>query len=97
MIKRRRHDNLTAYLFLLPACVLLGVFVVYPVGRLLWVSFNQWNVLKDEMTFVGSANYRAVLRQPEFWQALRNTFYFVVATVPVGMVVSLALALLLNE
>lgn len=96
MIKRR-HDTVTAYLFLLPACLLLGVFVVYPVGRLLWVSFNQWNVLKDEMTFIGFANYRAVLRQPEFWQGLRNTLYFVVATVPVGMVVSLALALLLND
>jgi len=97
MIERRRQDNLTAYLFLLPACLPLGVFVVYPVVRLLWVSLNEWNVLKDEMTFVGTANYRAALRQPEFWQALWNTFYFVLATVPIGMAVSLALALLLNQ
>lgn len=94
---KRRKDNLTAYLFLLPACLLLGVFVLYPLLQLIFVSLNDWNILRDQMTFVGLRNYREVLREESFWQALRNTVVFVVVTVPVGMAVSLGLALLLSD
>lgn len=92
-----RKDSFTAYLFLLPACLLLGVFVLAPLAQLLWVSLNEWNILKDQMTFVGLKNYRAVLGAASFWQALGNTLLFVAITVPVGMAVSLGLALLLHE
>ncbi len=92
-----KKDTRDAYLFILPALVLLGVFVIYPVIQLLWVSLHQWNILKDEMTFVGVANYRAVMLEGDFWKSLWNTFYFVIATVPLGMALSLALALLLND
>jgi multiple sugar transport system permease protein len=92
-----QKDNLTAYLFLLPACLLLGVFVIYPLLQLLWVSLNEWNILKDQMTFVGLENYRAILSEEGFRQALWNTLLYVAVTVPVGMAISLGLALLLNE
>ncbi|MBI1763281.1 MAG: sugar ABC transporter permease [Acidobacteria bacterium] len=92
-----RKDNLTAYLFLLPALLLLGVFILYPLLQLLWVSLNEWNILKDQMTWVGFDNYRAILKEEGFRQALFNTFYFVAVTVPVGLALALGLALLLNE
>jgi len=92
-----RKDNLTAYLFLLPACLLLGVFVLYPLLQLLWVSLNEWNILKDQMTFVGTKNYQAILQEEGFRQALLNTIYYVAVTVPLGMAVSLGMALLLND
>ncbi len=94
---KTEKDSFTAYLFLLPACLLLGVFVLYPLLQLLFVSLHEWNILKDEMTFTGLKNYREVLQDEGFWQALGNTFIFVAVTVPAGMAVSLALALLLNE
>ena len=92
-----KKDNLTAYLFLLPACLLLGVFVLYPLLQLLWVSLNEWNILKDQMTFVGAKNYQAILSEEGFRQALLNTVYYVAVTVPLGIAVSLGLALLLNN
>jgi ABC-type sugar transport system permease subunit len=92
-----RKDNLAAYLFLLPACLLLGVFALWPLLELIFVSLNEWNILKDEMTLTGLRNYREILKDDGFWQALRNTFVFVAVSVPVGMAISLALALLLNE
>ena len=92
-----KKDNLTAYLFLFPACLLLGVFVLYPLLQLLWVSLNEWNILKDQMTFVGTKNYQAILQEEGFRQALLNTIYYVAVTVPLGMAVSLGLALLLNN
>jgi len=96
-MKKSAHDTRTAYLFLLPALVLLGIFVFWPMLQLVWVSLNQWNILKDRMTFVGLSNYREVLAEPDFWKSLWNTLYFVAVTVPVGLVISLGLALLLNE
>ncbi|MBA3443182.1 MAG: sugar ABC transporter permease, partial [Pyrinomonadaceae bacterium] len=95
-MNRSVSDTRTAYLFILPACVLLGVFVLYPTVQLLWLSLHEWNVLKDQTTYVGTANYRAILSEPEFRQALLNTFYYVAATVPLGVALSLGLALLLN-
>jgi multiple sugar transport system permease protein len=93
----RRKDTLTAYLFIAPALAALSVFVIYPVIQLFWVSVHDWNILKDEMTFVGAENYKAILSESDFWKALLNTFYYVAVTVPIGMLVSLGLALLLND
>jgi multiple sugar transport system permease protein len=92
-----RKDNLAAYLFLFPACLLLGAFALWPMLQLIFVSLNEWNILKDQMAFAGLKNYREILTDEGFWQALRNTLLFVAVTVPVGMAISLALALLLNE
>src|SRR5262249_52048618 len=85
------------YLFIAPALVLLTVFVIYPVIQLFWVSIHDWNILKDEMTFTGAENFKAVLSESDFWKALLNTFYYVAVTVPLGMAVSLGLALMLND
>jgi multiple sugar transport system permease protein len=94
---KSRSDNLTAWLFLLPVLLLLGIFVLYPLLQLFWVSLNDWNILKDQMRFVGLENYRAILTEDGFRQALRNTLVYVAGTVPLGMAISLGLALLLNE
>jgi len=97
MISRKPRDARTAYLFLLPATLLLSAFVLYPLVQLLWMSVHDWNILRGEARFVGAANYRAIFRDEAFWQALANTFVYVAATVPLGVVLSLALALLLNQ
>jgi ABC-type sugar transport system permease subunit len=87
----------SAYLFILPAALLLGLFVLYPIVRLFGVSLHDWNILNDEMHFVGVSNYRAVLAEPDFWHALVNTLVYAAATVPSGMALALGLALLLDE
>jgi multiple sugar transport system permease protein len=92
-----RKDTITAYLFIAPALILLAIFVIYPVIQLFWVSVHDWNILKDEMTFAGTENFKSVLSESDFWKALLNTFYYVAVTVPVGMAISLGLALLLND
>lgn len=96
-MKGRLGRALTPYLFVAPATLLLGVFVIYPVAELMWVSLHEWNILEDRMTYVGLQNFRAVLRDDVFWQALRNTLVFVAGTVPLGMALSLGLALLLDD
>lgn len=97
MISTRSRDTRTAYLFLFPAIALLAAFVLYPLLQLLWMSVHDWNILRGDARFVGAANYRAILNDEAFWQALKNTFIYVAASVPLGVVLSLALALLLNK
>jgi multiple sugar transport system permease protein len=92
-----RRDPVSAWLFILPATLLLAVFVIYPILNLAWVSFHDWNILKDEMRFVGLANYRAVVSDGDFRGALGTTVLYVATTVPIGMAISLALALLLDD
>jgi len=90
------RDTRTAYLFLLPALLPLAVFVLYPVVNLLWTSLHRSDILRNELTFLGLANYRALFAGEDFGRAAWNTLYYVAATVPLGMAVSLGLALLLN-
>ena len=85
--------NAKAWLYLLPAFLFLGLFLVYPLIDVLVYSLEQgYNFTSQEALGVGLYNYRYVLRDPLFLQALKNTFILVFVTVPV----STALALLIS-
>src|SRR5580765_3108321 len=90
----------SAWLFLAPALALIFVFFFLPVLASLVLSvtdFDIYSIANPSSTrFVGLGNYAKLLRRPEFWQALRNTFYFALVGGPLTIAVSLAAALLLN-
>lgn len=90
----RRH--VTAYLMLLPACVLLSVFVLYPIGDSLYISFLRWDMLSPVHPFVGLKNYTHIFSDPLFQRALSNTTVYVMLFVPCVLAVGLVAALLLN-
>ncbi len=83
-----------------PAVAVIGVFFVLPVGAGLALSLTDFDLyaLADwrNLRFVGLRNYLHLLTTPLFWQALGNTFYFVVVGVPVSIGLSLGAALLLD-
>ena len=82
-----------AWLYLLPALLFLGVFMVYPLIDVLVYSVEEgYNFASQSYFGVGSYNYRYVLRDPYFLQALKNTFILVIITVPL----STGLALLIS-
>jgi multiple sugar transport system permease protein len=89
-----------AWLFLAPALVLIFVFFFLPVLASLVLSvtdFDIYSIANPQTTrFVGLANYVKLLHAPEFWTALKNTFYFAIVGGPLTIAVSLATALLLN-
>lgn len=90
---RRRHnryryrDSRIAYWFLLPAVVLLGIFVIWPAIYAAFLSFQDWSFYKDPQ-FVGWRNYTNVLTDPLFWDAIGRGFVFVAMTVPVMLVLA---------
>ena len=91
-------NNAKAWLYLLPAILFLGVFMVYPLIDVLIYSFEEgYNSASQTYYGVGFYNYGYVLRDPYFLQAIRNTFILVFITVPVSTVLSLLISLGLSS
>ena len=86
-----------AALFLLPYGTLFLVFVVSPVIYGFIISLHKWYILAPHPTFIGLANYSAVLKDDLFRTAFLRTAYFVVMVVPLGNALSLLLAVGLNQ
>ncbi|WP_238590870.1 carbohydrate ABC transporter permease [Paenibacillus beijingensis] len=85
------------FAFLLPALGLYAVFFVYPFIFALGLSFQSWNMISPDKTFVGLANYRHLLHDEVFWISLKNSGLYVLLTVPLAMAIGLVLALLVES
>jgi multiple sugar transport system permease protein len=85
------------WLFILPSFAHLAVFVLFPILFALYLSLHRWDVLKPDKPFIGLANYTHLLGDPLFWNALGNSAYYAVVSVPLGMVVALAVAVLVHQ
>jgi multiple sugar transport system permease protein len=90
-----------AWLFLAPALILIFLFFFLPVLASLVLSVTDFDIYAiaslPTTRFVGLSNYVKLLHSPEFWTALKNTFYFALVGGPLTIAVSLATALLLNS
>jgi multiple sugar transport system permease protein len=87
--------NSWSYLFVLPALLILGAFLVYPAGFAFVMSFYDWKVL-GESEFIGLDNYRRFLIMPNVRLAVQNTLYYTALNVPGTLFAALFVALLLN-
>ncbi len=87
-----------AWLYLLPAILFLGAFMVYPLVDVLVYSFEEgYNSASQTFMGVGGYNYSYVLHDPYFLQAVKNTFILVIITVPVSTGLALLISLGLNS
>ncbi len=94
--KEIKKNNI-AYLFLAPYFILFFIFTVLPVLVSLALSFTYFNILEPpKWTFLD--NYlRMFLEDPDFLQAVKNTFVYAVIVGPVGYLISLMVAWFINE
>lgn len=91
-----KNNNPKAWLYLLPAILFLGVFMVYPLIDVLIYSFEEgYNSASQTFFGTGFYNYRYILRDPYFLQAVKNTFILVIITVPVSTCLSLLISVAL--
>lgn len=91
-------DRRLPYLLLVPAVVLVGALVVYPVAWAVELSLHEVLLVDlDGRTYVGLANYRWLLADPFFYDVLESTLVFVVASVAGQFCLGLGLALLLDR
>ena len=92
----QRH--LKGYLYLLPAVLFLGVFLVYPLFDVVTYSFEEgYNFASQTYRGIGLYNYRYVLRDPYFLQALKNTLLLVIITVPLSTGLALVISVALHS
>lgn len=94
------------WLFVSPAIVILGLFLIAPIFMALWVSLSDWggrgSPFSSDVSYVGLDNYSALLAEPglarqDLMLSFRNTFYYVIGVVPVQTALALSLAVLLNN
>ena len=94
---RRRHHR-KGLLYILPALMLFGLMVAYPIGRSFYLSFHDFSMLDpDSARFVGMGNYAKLFTRTANHKPFWNTLYFAALFVPPYVVVALVVALLLNR
>ncbi|MFW5436747.1 carbohydrate ABC transporter permease [Paenibacillus apiarius] len=102
---RRKLGDLSAYLFILPAFIILGLFLIFPVAWSVVASFKDIKPIALQNSglfeipgsFVGFDHYVAALSNPLFIKAIVNTTYFAIIFIPITMFGSVILALLVNQ
>ena len=98
MIKKISNSSLKAWLYLMPAILFLGVFMVYPLIDVFVYSFEEgYNSASQTHFGIGFYNYSYVLHDPFFLQALKNTFILVVITVPLSTAIALLISIGLSS
>jgi multiple sugar transport system permease protein len=89
--------NWDAYIYLAPGLLLFSIFTVFALGFAFYLTFHEWSIIEPDRPFIGLGNYREMLGDERFRQSVYNTAYFTGASVPLSMLIGLAVALLLNQ
>ncbi|WP_153463026.1 carbohydrate ABC transporter permease [Sediminibacillus terrae] len=100
--KRDRRSKLTSFLFVLPYLIMFLAFLFFPLIYGIYISLNDYNLLAQDHPFIGLDNYARIFNPDSamftlFFDGLWNTIKFVVFSVPLLVIIGLALALLLNS
>jgi len=91
-------NNLKAWLYLLPALIFMGIFMVYPLVDVFIYSFEEgYNFVSQTSYGTGFYNFSYVLHDTYFLQAVKNTFIMVIITVPISTGFALLISLALNS
>lgn len=93
---KRRTQTIYFYLFILPWILGFLIFSLYPILSSLFYSFTDYNITSSPV-FVGFKNYITAFHDEVFWRSIKATLYYTVLSVPVGLMLSLLFALLLNQ
>ncbi len=92
----RRREAVNAYIFMAPAILGLLLFLIGPIIVSLYLSFTDYNLLRDPR-WIGLENYTTLFEDPLFWTALRVSATYSIISVPLGLVLALTAAVLLDQ
>ena len=94
---RKFRDNLTVFLFLLPAVTLFLVFVLYPILQSVYYSLFSWKGFGPAVDFVGVNNFKNILSDKVFLKALKNALLIIIFSLSIQLPLSLLLATLVGR
>lgn len=92
----KRADMLWAYLMIAPLMIGLLVFYIWPVFQNFYFSFTTWGAF-GTYSWSGTSNYERLAHDPDLGAALRNTLLYIIISVPVSIILSIIVAVLLNQ
>lgn len=91
-------QTLKGWLYVLPMLIIVAIFSLYPIVSSLAMSFyTQYNFFTNQVMALGFDNFKYLWEDPLFHSAVANTLIFVVGVVPLEIVISLTVAVLLNQ
>ncbi len=90
------NEHVVGYLFVAPLILGLLIFTYGPVLAAFFLSFTKGDYISTPK-WIGLGNYQALLNEDLFWKSMQNTLYYVVGVVPAGLLLSLLLALAMNQ
>lgn len=94
---RSNETHITAVLFLLPALLVFGVFVLWPIAQSARYSFYDWNGIGPLTDYVGLQNYRTLIDDPVFWLAFKHNLIVVLWSLATQIPLGIGLAVLLTR
>jgi sn-glycerol 3-phosphate transport system permease protein len=97
MSRSRYREWLLALVMLSPSLALFGVFLFYPLVRTAWLGLHEQDFFGGNRQYVGLSRYWDQIQNPDFQHSLWVTVQFVLITVPVGLVLGIALAVLAHK
>jgi len=99
-----RERAIAGWLFMSPTMLIFGIFIIVPIIFAIYFSLTDWNGISPprDAQFIGLENYQTLLagggiRQADFFKALKNTTYFALGVVPAQTIISLLLAVIVNQ
>ena len=94
-LRYRAENSPQAWLYLLPALIIIGIFNVLPLIRTFTLSLQKGTL--NNLTFNGFKNFEVVLQDPKFHTAIANTSLYAFVVVPVGLIISMFIAITIFE
>lgn len=99
-----RQNAIAGWLFMTPTILIFSLFIIIPIIAAVYFSMTDWNGISPpgDANFVGLQNYKSILvepgiRQTDFFVSLKNTTYFALGVVPMQTIISLLLAVIVNQ
>ncbi|EFV79633.1 sugar ABC transporter permease [Cytobacillus oceanisediminis] len=93
---RKRSDYFWAYLMIAPTMLGLFIFYLWPIVQNFYFSFTEWGAF-GQYEWTGLDNYKRLLEDATLLQAFKNTSIYIIFTVPIGIFLSIIVAVLLNQ
>lgn len=96
---KKMRNTIQALPFILPGLVLAGIFIFYPTFRNIQISFSDYDIMTNKLTFTGLDNYVELFTEPQgrFFLAYRNNILYAIVVTPITMILGLLIAILINN
>ncbi len=96
-LRRRKETAVAAAIFLVPALLVIAVYIIYPIIQSFITSGYEWNGYSSNKSFIGLANWAELLKDKVFWNAFKNNLLVMVLSIVIQMPIGLALATFLDK